>query len=134
MFNKLYSAFKKLTDNRVQGRTKYAGRHHDDRPHGAIRDRAGWTAISAFAADNVAALQQVLTTLSGAPSSDTIARVVAGANQLEIHQVVVKVGEDLSRRHPRGRPGRRRASDRPDVVAIDGKTIRGAVAPGEKSS
>jgi predicted transposase YbfD/YdcC len=102
-------------------------------PLAIICGHAGWTGIHAFAADHLPFLQAMLPTLVDIPSPDTIARVIRGADKIELYLAFAKLGEVFLRRHLARRPGRRKASDM-DVLAVDGKTVRGAVPPGMDAS
>jgi predicted transposase YbfD/YdcC len=135
MLKSLYDRLKKLSDPRVIGRTKYC-----------IADVLllaflatmvgcfGWTDIRNWAISHMYILSKLLPTLKSAPSEDTISRVLGSVDQVELTNIFTKLSKDFLRRWQRKGKGRKKASTLPDIIAIDGKTVKGAVPRGELKS
>ena len=137
LLNKAKALFRRIRDQRVQGRTKY--------PLYAILIIAllailagckGWVAIAQFAQRRRAYLSTILPCLRhGTPNCDTIARTLAKVDVNELNSAFSKLSLAIFRsvvKFPVGRPPKKKRFW--PVIGLDGKTAKGSVQRGFKKS
>ena len=137
MLDKFRALARAVPDPRVAGRSLYSMEQILTIVHMAFCSNAGtWKEIHIWAANNFSRLLELFPDLTACPSEDTIARVVKLVNEEMMSIMSTTLGcETLRRLSPKRKPDRpRKAGTPPRILAIDGKTARGAKAPGEEAS
>ena len=135
MFKKLLRIFKNIADYRIKGRTKHTLQSILSITFiGTLCGACGWKEIHEFAVANVHWLKNLIPLAYGIPGVDTLARTISKLDPNELRKAVTKIAVDFLRRSQRRKPGRRGKSELPDVINLDGKTVRGAIKPGKTKS
>jgi predicted transposase YbfD/YdcC len=93
-----------------------------------------WKEIHAYAITHEYVFKPFLKGYKGVPSVDTIARTISKLDPDKGAKMVADLGSDFLKRAKQRPKGRPKLGESHDVVAIDGKTIRGAAKPGETKS
>jgi hypothetical protein len=121
----------KLTDSRVAGRVKHKLANvvtvvflarccgHDT-----------WYGISKWSETNYASIKAILPDFEKLPSEDS--RIIRGVDPKELNGIMASMTDDFIARQSERGPGRPAKAALPAAVAIDGKTLCGAEADGEK--
>ena len=132
MINYLLAFFQEITDYRVQGRTKYPIQHIVAIVFvGVAAGMTTWKDIRNFCVSYLFCLKEVIPGLEAIPSVDTLSRTISNIDPAEVCQALVKTAKEFLSRFKNRRPGRPKKNALPDLIHIDGKSLRGAVAPGE---
>lgn len=135
MFYKIKSEVDKIPDFRVTGRCRYPLNQILTIAFLAtIAGRRGWKEFHEFGKTHEQYLRKLIDNFKGVPSADTFGRVFALLNPESLNQLLLKLGPFFERFNKDNGPGRRAWHESPSIIALDGKTCRGATAPGESKS
>jgi hypothetical protein len=92
----------------------------------------GWVDIHNYAVCQRDLVTSILHDLPGVPSHDTLARIASKMDVVRLSEAVDKLSNEfLTIATPRG-PGRPPGDAAPEVIAIDGKTLRGSGKANER--
>ncbi|MDR2366857.1 MAG: ISAs1 family transposase, partial [Deltaproteobacteria bacterium] len=135
MFEKLVKIFKSIPDPRVQGRTKHQLWHMLTIAFMAIMAGShGWKDIHSYGVANFVFFEGLLLGFTEMPSVDTIARTLSTLDPASFCDMLLKLAKDFLRCGQDRGPGRPNKATPPVVISLDGKSVRGAVKPGEKKT
>jgi predicted transposase YbfD/YdcC len=137
MLNEIINAFKNVDDKRVAGRTKYP--LYQLLTIFFIANLLGinqWIKIYHFVERNVDWLKKCIPGFIPIPGVDTIARTLSKSiDPGQLTSVIGKLTLALLRRNKKTRkPGRPHKNSEPEIISIDGKTLKGAAIPGDNKS
>ena len=132
MLAAIVADFKRIPESRVLGRAKY--RIATVLTLVLIAMAAGqrtWLSFSAFADEYHEFFRDMVPYFTAVPSKFAIGRLVGGLEPRLLHDILFKHGKTFAMFANAHRPGPRSADDPPRQIILDGKTIKGAVKPGE---
>ena len=93
-----------------------------------------WTRFYNFAIDKKELFLAVCPGLKNIPSKDIMARVMAKVDAVEVEKLICDVSNATMKLNSNISPSRLSESGEPEVIAVDGKTVRGAAARCETKS
>jgi predicted transposase YbfD/YdcC len=140
MLKKIIDTFGTIPDTRVIGRTTFSLKFLLSTFFiAALTGASGWKDTHLFAISNFLNLKRLFPDLIRIPGVDTIARTISHKVDLDkFCRAILELAKlFLKRNSPKKKPGRPKKADNDSLgefVSIDGKTVRGAVRPGDKKS
>lgn len=135
MLAPIVADFKRIPENRMMGKVRFKLATVLTLVLIALAaGRRTWNSFQAYGEEYHEFLLDTVPFFTSVPSGDAISRIVGGLDPSYLHAIILKHGKTFSMFANSNRPGPRPANARYCHFILDGKTVKGAVIPGEDGS